>query len=69
MNTTTAVALAIFILTYILLFAIEKARPYIALASAFIFAIERDHYSFFFRNSYRGFPVVCSPVGAYFSSP
>ena len=39
MNTTTAVALAIFIVTYILLFAIEKARPYIALASAFIFVI------------------------------
>ena len=37
MTQTTAVALAIFAITYILIFAIEKARPYIALASAVIF--------------------------------
>ena len=39
MSTATSVALAIFIVTYILIFAIEKARPYIALASAAVFVI------------------------------
>ena len=33
------VALAIFAVTYILIFSLEKARPYIALASALIFVI------------------------------
>ena len=39
MTTTTAIALAIFIVTYILIFTLEKARPYIALGSAVIFVI------------------------------
>ncbi|MBR5730446.1 MAG: TRAP transporter large permease subunit [Firmicutes bacterium] len=39
MTTATAIALAIFIVTYILIFALEKARPYIALASALIFVV------------------------------
>ena len=39
MTTTTIVALAIFIITYILIFTLEKVRPYIALASAAIFVI------------------------------
>ena len=39
MTTTTAVALAIFIVTYILIFAIEKTRPYVAVVSAVIFVI------------------------------
>ena len=39
MTTATAVALAIFTVTYILIFALEKARPYIALASAVVFVL------------------------------
>ena len=39
MTTLTWVALAIFVITYILIFSLEKARPYIALASAFVFVI------------------------------
>ena len=39
MTTTTSVALAIFIITYILIFALEKARPYIAAASAVVFVV------------------------------
>ena len=39
MNTTTVTALVLFAITYILIFALEKARPYIALASAAVFVI------------------------------
>ena len=39
MTVTTGVALAIFIVTYILIFALEKARPYVALASALVFVV------------------------------
>ena len=37
MNSTTLAALILFAVTYILIFTLEKARPYIALASAVIF--------------------------------
>ena len=33
------VALAIFVITYVLIFAVEKGRPYIALASAVVFVV------------------------------
>ncbi|MBR5730639.1 MAG: arsenic transporter, partial [Firmicutes bacterium] len=37
MNSATLAALILFAVTYVLIFALEKARPYIALASAVIF--------------------------------
>ena len=39
MTTLTWVALAIFAVTYVLIFSLEKARPFIAIASAVIFVI------------------------------
>ena len=39
MTTLNWVALAIFAITYVLIFAIEKARPYIAIASAVVFVV------------------------------
>ena len=39
MSSTTVTALVLFAITYILIFALEKARPYIALASAAVFVI------------------------------
>ena len=39
MTTLNWVALAIFIITYVLIFAVEKARPYIAIASAVVFVL------------------------------
>ena len=39
MSSSTTVALVLFIVTYVLIFSLEKARPYIALASAAIFVV------------------------------
>ena len=39
MTTLNWVALAIFVITYILIFTVEKGRPYIALASALVFVV------------------------------
>ena len=48
MTTLTWVALAIFAVTYVLIFALEKARPYIALASALVFVILGSLHAFGF---------------------